>query len=72
MRFEIPHRKKNGWGKYHIYDVFWTRAAIEQELKNNGFRLAALVPVGQGLYPMPSEYRTEPMTWTAAAVPVSD
>ena len=70
-RFEIPHRRKNGWGKYHIYDIFWTRAAIEQELKNNGFRLAALVPVGQGLYPMPSEYRSEPMTWTAAAVPVS-
>lgn len=69
VRFEVPHRHKNGWGKYHIYDIFWTRAAIEQELRDNGFRLAALVPVGQGLYPMPAEYRAEPMTWTAAAVP---
>ena len=72
VRFEVPHRKKNGWGKYHIYDIFWTRSAIEQELRDNGFRLAALVPVGQGLYPMPAEYRSEPMTWTAAAVPLNE
>ncbi|MBR6717759.1 MAG: glycosyltransferase [Oscillospiraceae bacterium] len=72
VRFEVPHRRKNGWGKYHIYDVFWTRRAIEKELADNGFRLAALVPVGQGLYPMPAEYRAEPMTWTAAAVPAKN
>ncbi|HAG13885.1 MAG TPA: hypothetical protein DCG49_08500 [Ruminococcus sp.] len=71
VRFEIPHRQKNGWGKYHIYDVFWTRASIEKELADNGFRLLALVPVGQGLYPMPAEYRNEPMTWTAAVTPVN-
>ena len=71
VRFEVPHRKKNGWGKYHIYDIFWTRRSIEEELRCNGFRLAALVPVGQGLYPMPAEYRAEPMTWTAVAVPDS-
>ncbi|MBP0967435.1 MAG: hypothetical protein J5722_07365, partial [Oscillospiraceae bacterium] len=69
VRFEVPHRKKNGWGNYHIYDIFWTRDAIERELRDNGFRLAALIPVGQGLYPMPAEYRAEPMTWTAAAIP---
>ena len=72
VRFEVPHRQKNGWGKYHIYDVFWTRSAIEKELADNGFRLAALVPVGQGLYSLPAEYRAEPMTWTAAAIPVPD
>lgn len=67
-RFEIPHRQSNGWGQYQIYDIFWTRHALEKELADNGLRLAALVPIGQGLYPMPAEYRGEPMTWTAAAV----
>ena len=38
-----------------------------KELADNGLRHAALVPIGQGLYPMPSEYRNEPMTWTVAA-----
>ncbi|MBR4200580.1 MAG: methyltransferase domain-containing protein [Oscillospiraceae bacterium] len=70
--FEIPHRQKNGWGKYPIYDVFWTRRSIEKELADNGLRLTALVPVGQGLYPMAAEYRDEPMTWTAAAVRIPD
>ena len=70
VRFEVPHRQKMGWGKYHIYDIFWTRAAIEKELLDNGLRLLALVPVGQGLYPMPTEYRNEPMTWTAAVTPM--
>ena len=67
VRFEIPHRIRNGWGKYHIYDVFWSRRSIEKELRDNGLQLAALVPVGQGLYSMPRAYRDEPMTWTAAA-----
>ncbi len=71
-RFEIPHRQSNGWGQYQIYDIFWTRRAIEKELADNGLRLAALVPIGQGLYPMPAEFRNEPMTWTAAAVRIPE
>ena len=67
-RFEIPHRQSNGWGQYQIYDIFWTRHALEKELNDNGLRLAALIPIGQGLYPMPAEFRGEPMTWTAAAI----
>lgn len=70
VRFEVPHREKNGWGNYHIYDVFWTRRAIEKELSDNGLCLRALVPVGQGLYPLPDAYRDEPMTWTAAVSPI--
>ena len=71
-RFEIPHRQSNGWGQYQIYDIFWTRRAIEKELADNGLQLAALVPIGQGLYPMPAEYRNEPMTWTAAAIRIPE
>lgn len=71
-RFEIPHRQSNGWGQYQIYDIFWTRHALEKELADNGLRLAALVPIGQGLYPMPAEYRGEPMTWTAAVTRIPE
>ena len=65
--FELPHRARNGWGNYPIYDIFWTKETLSEELAANGLRLAALVPVGQGLYPLPAEYRSEPMTWTACA-----
>ncbi len=63
--FELPHRARNGWGNYPIYDIFWTKDTLTEELAANGLRLTALVPVGQGLYPLPAEYRSEPMTWTA-------
>lgn len=63
--FELPHRARNGWGNYPIYDIFWTKETLSEELAANGLRLTALVPVGQGLYPLPAEYRSEPMTWTA-------
>ncbi|MBR6106860.1 MAG: glycosyltransferase [Oscillospiraceae bacterium] len=63
--FELPHRARNGWGNYPIYDIFWTKETLREELAANGLRLTALVPVGQGLYPLPAEYRSEPMTWTA-------
>lgn len=71
-RFEIPHRQSNGWGQYQIYDIFWTRSSLEKELADNGLRLAALVPIGQGLYPMPAAYRGEPMTWTAAVTRIPE
>ena len=66
IRFEVPHRYHNGWGKYNIYDVFWTPESIRRELAQNGLRLVALIPIGQGLYQLPDEFCDEPMTWTAA------
>ena len=62
--FEIPHRQRTGWEHYPIYDVFWTADTIRQELADNGLRLEALIPVGEGLYP---DAEHCPMTWTAAA-----
>lgn len=70
--FEVPNRQRTGWGKYNIYDVFWTRESIAQELRDNGLALEALVPIGQGLYPLPAQYRGEPMTWTAAVRRLED
>jgi len=67
-RFELPHRAKNGWDQTTVYDIFWTKDSIAEELAANGLHLKALIPVGQGLYPLPAEYRGEPMTWTACAV----
>ena len=66
LNFEVPNRQRTGWGKYNIYDVFWTKESIRQELADNGLQLDALIPIGQGLYPVPAGYRNEPMTWTAA------
>lgn len=66
LRFEVPHRQRTGWGKYHVYDVFWTKETLQKELADHGLALEALIPIGQGLYPMPSAFRNEPMTWTAA------
>lgn len=66
LNFEVPNRQRTGWGKYNIYDVFWTSESIRRELADNGLMLDALIPVGQGLYPVPAGYRNEPMTWTAA------
>ena len=63
--FELPLRAKNGWGKYPVYDVFWTKDTFCAELAANGLSLLAWLPVGQGLYPLPAEFRNEPMTWTA-------
>ena len=70
--FEVPNRRRTGWGKYNIYDVFWTKESIRRELADNGLILDALVPIGQGLYPLSAEYRNEPMTWTAAVRKAQD
>lgn len=67
MNFELPNRQKNGWGKFPLYDTFWTRRSIEKELRDNGLQLAAIIPVGAGLYPVSSELIAEPMTFTVMA-----
>ena len=67
LHFTVPHRRERGWGSYPLYDVFWTADSIQRELAENGFALEALIPVGQGLYPLPADYRAEPVAWTAAA-----
>ncbi|MBQ8921895.1 MAG: methyltransferase domain-containing protein [Oscillospiraceae bacterium] len=67
-RFQLPYRAKNGWDQCPVYDIFWTKESVAEELAANGLKLTALVPVGQGLYPLPAEYRGEPVTWTACAV----
>jgi SAM-dependent methyltransferase len=67
MHFELPNRQKNGWGKFPLYDTFWTRRSIEKELRDNGLQLAAVIPVGAGLYPVSPELIAEPMTFTVMA-----
>lgn len=66
LLFEMPNRQRVGWGKYNIYDVFWTKESIRKEAANHGLQVEAMIPIGQGLYPVPATYRNEPMTWTAA------
>lgn len=64
IKFEMEQRKKNGWQNYNIYDVFWTKEGIIDELNNNGFRIHVLIEIGKGL----TQDSAEPMTWTIAAI----
>lgn len=61
MEYSMIDRKKAGWTGFNIYDVFWTKDSIRQELEENGFKILYLLPIeieklGQG-----------PVTWTVAA-----
>lgn len=66
IKFEMMQKTKHGWDKYNIYDVFWDKDDFIDEMKTNGFKVEYLIPVGQGLVDTLSDYRLEPMTWTAA------
>lgn len=66
LHFEIPHRHQMGWGRYPLYDVFWTKESLCRELADHGLWTEVLLPVGQGLYSVSGVHRSEPMTWTAA------
>ena len=61
----VPYRQQNGWGRQAVYEVGWTADRIAKELQENGLRLEAMLPVGQGLYPLPAPYQKEPVSWTA-------
>jgi SAM-dependent methyltransferase len=64
--FELRLKNINGWGNYNIYDVFFTRESISEELEKNGFQIRYIVPAGKGLAEKVSA--DEPMTWTVGAV----
>lgn len=64
--FELKLKNINGWGNYNIYDVFFTKEEIISELKNNGFELKYIIPIGKGL--VDKLPQSEPMTWTVGAV----
>lgn len=65
LRFALPRRQQQGWGKYPLYDVCFTKESFYRELKENGFTPQAMLPVGQGLYSVAGVSRTEPISWTA-------
>ncbi|MBR5370677.1 MAG: glycosyltransferase [Oscillospiraceae bacterium] len=61
----VPFRQQNGWGKQAVYEVGWTADRIAAELRENGLRLEAMLPIGQGLFRLPAPYDSEPVSWTA-------
>ncbi len=66
---ELPLKEATGWQNYNIYDVFWTKNGIAEELKNNGLKIKYIIPTGQGLMSqLPDDIRRLPMTWTVGAV----
>ena len=67
--FELPLKNLKGWDKYNIYDVFFDRETIEEELRLSGFRIKYIIPTGQGLMTdLPANIRNQPVTWTVGAV----
>ena len=61
----VPCNQQLGWGRKAVYEVGWTQERIEKELAENGLCLAAMLPVGEGLYPLAKQYEKEPVSWTA-------
>ncbi|MBR0141910.1 MAG: methyltransferase domain-containing protein, partial [Ruminococcus sp.] len=67
--FELPLKHLKGWEKYNIYDVFFDRESITEELRLSGFRIKYMIPTGQGLMTdLPANLRNQPVTWTVGAV----
>lgn len=65
---EIMLRNKLGWDNFNIYDVFWTKESIENELQLNGFELKSLISVGQYCFRNILDFAfTLPMSWVAVA-----
>jgi len=71
IKFELALKNTAGWQNYNIYDVFWTKESIIEELKNNGFKVKYIIPTGQGLMSnVPENARNLPMTWTIGAIKI--
>lgn len=69
LKFELQLKNTSGWEKYNIYDVFWTKESIIEELENNGLKVQYILPVGQGLMDnVPNNAKNIPMSWTIGAV----
>ena len=73
--FDVPNiaaesllRKHIGWNQFNIYDIFWTEEAITQELNENGFEVAKMIAIGQGLLDDVSGLeKSESLSWVVAA-----
>lgn len=66
--FELRLKEITGWQNYNIYDVFWTKESILEELSCSGFKVKYIIPTGGGLMTnLPADVRKMPMTWTIAA-----
>lgn len=65
---EIKLRDKLNWSNFNIYDVFWTKNSIAEELQLNGFKLAKLIGIGQYCFTDILEFDFNiPMSWVALA-----
>ncbi len=73
--FDIPNKKAEillrnnlGWGNFNIYDIFWSKSSIQDELNLNGFDLVKLIEVGKYLFQdiFKFDYYM-PISWVAVA-----
>lgn len=70
---ELQLRQKIGWQHFNIYDVFWNKASIENELMRYGFKLIELLPIDGYLFKeYLNDYRDTPISWVACAEKIED
>jgi len=70
---EILLRNRLGWDKFNIYDVFWTKESIREELLANGLALQNLIEVGQYCFRESLDLDfARPMAWVAIARKLGD
>ena len=62
IEYSMEDRKKAGWKGFNIYDVFWTEETIRNEMGENGFDVAYLLPVEI------KSINQGPVSWTIGAV----
>lgn len=69
IKMEMRIRSTTGWDRYPLYEMFWTKKGIMEELETNGFEVRYVIPVGAGVMSnMSQEFKNEPLSWTIAAV----
>lgn len=65
IEVELKLREIDKWSNFNIYDVFWTKESIKEELEMNGFKIKYIIPVGESLISnLPKEYKEKTLVWT--------
>lgn len=65
IKYAMLDKSDGNWRHYNIYDAFWTVDSIVSELRDNGFEVKYIIPIGIKVL------ESEPVSWTVAATKIS-
>lgn len=62
---EVLVRNREGWNKYKIYDVFWSKESLSSEMERAGFKIEYFADIGKGAWHGIKEpnYKDIPSRW---------